>query len=245
MSLFANLTTSGLEESQDRLGGYTLFETDIYVPVIKAAYVTTAGSGAMAVNLLCTIDGKEYKETFYVTNAKGQNYSVNDNQKKMPLPGFTVIDDICLIVAGKPLCEVDIEEKVLNVYDPDLKKEVPKSVPVLIELTGQEVALAIHKQIVNKQVKGQDGKYHDTDETREENAVDKALHPTLKFTVPEARNEQAEPKFWEAWLERNKGKVKNKVKKGPKTPSGPSSGPAGAADSKPAQGSIFGRKNAG
>ena len=36
MSIFANMSSTGLEESQDSLGGFSLLESDIYEATIKA-----------------------------------------------------------------------------------------------------------------------------------------------------------------------------------------------------------------
>lgn len=236
MTLFATLKADGLEEAQDRLGGSKTYETDIYVFTVKAAYASPAASGAMGVGLVLDLDGDEYKETVYVTNKKGENY-FEKNGKKVPLPGFTLIDDICLIVTGKPLASAVTAEKVLNVYNPDQKKEVPTSVQVLTELTGEKIALSILKQKVNKQVKTNDG-YVPTNESREENAIDKAFHPTQKLTVVEAKKGEQEAKFWDAWLEQNKGKTRDRFKE-VKAPNG---APAAAGGAAPARTSMFGPK---
>lgn len=246
MTLFKKLTNDGLEESQDRLGGYTPLDSDIYTGTIKAMYAGHSQGGAMSVTMLADLAGKEYRETFYVTNKKGENFYLNPNDKtkKVPLPGFTIVDDICLIVTEKPLAEQESEEKVINIYDYELKKEVPKSVLMLTELLGQKITLGIIKQIENKNVKQGDD-YVATAETREINLVDKVFHPEMKLTVAEARNGQEEAKFHDAWAERNRGQTRDKrtLKDGAGgTPGAPpkASGSSGAA---PARKSLFGQKS--
>lgn len=249
MSLFGKLTSAGLEQSQDRLGGHSPLDSDVYTVTIKALYAGQSAGGAMSLTLLAELpNGKEYRETLYVTNKAGENFFLNkeDRTKKVPLPGFTVGDDICLIATGKPLAEQDAEEKVINIYDFEAKKELPKSVPMITEAIGQQVSLGIIKQIVNKNVK-QGNDYVATAETREENFIDKVFHPTLKLSVAEARNGQDEPKFQEAWLARNKDQVRDKrtIKDGeagaagqgrpPKAGAAPASGGA-----QPARKSLFG-----
>ena len=209
MSLFGKLTNDGLEESQDRLGGFSPFDSDIYVGTIKAAYAGQSQGGATSVSIIVDMAGKEYRETFYVTNKKGENFFISPEKKKVPLPGFTVVDDICLIASGKPLAEQSTEEKVINLYDFEAKREMPKSVPMLTDLLGQKVALGVLKQVENKNVK-QGDEYVPSAETREINVVDKVFHPEVKLTVAEARNGQEEAKFWDAWSERNKGQVRDK-----------------------------------
>ena len=249
MSLFNTLTTQGLEDAQDRLGGFQPLESDIYTGIIKAAYAGKSSGGAVSVTFLIEMDGKEYRETFYVTNKKGENFFLNkqDNSKKVPLPGFTLVDDICLVTTDKPLSMQDHEDKVIKVYDADAKKELPKSVPMLVDLIGKEVSLGILKSIVNKNEKV-GNEYVPTAETREENTTDKVFHTETKMTVVELKNEKTEPAFWNGWLERNKGNTRDKrtVKDGvagasataPKA--GNSAAPAANA---PARTSLFGKKS--
>lgn len=246
MSLFANLKTDGLEEAQDRLGGFRPLETDIYTGEIKALYAGKSTGGAMSVNLIASFNGQEYRETFWVTNKKGENFFLNkdDKTKKVPLPGFTIADNICLIATGKPLAEVDVEEKTIKLYDSEQKKELPKGVDMIVEAIGQKISLAIFKDTVNKNEK-QGDEYVPTAETREENVSDNVFHPEHKLTVAEARNGQTEAKFWDSWLDRNKGKTRDKrvIKDGqagaPRAPgAAPTAGGAAAAPRK----SLFGNK---
>jgi len=215
MSVFGNLTNDGLEETNDRLGGFNVRDTGAYEATIKVAYAGQSAGGARNVTLVVNLPDGEYSETIYVTNKKGENWFLNQNDKskKVPLPGFTTIDDICLVTTGKPLSEQDSEEKVVKVYDYDEKKELPKSVPVLTELTGKPVILGILKSVVDKNVKNDStGEYEPTGETRDENVIEKVFHDPSKMTVVEARQGATEPVFFEKWLSKNKGIVRNKAK---------------------------------
>lgn len=211
MSLFGKLTNDGLEESQDRLGGYAPLDSGIYTGKIKAAYAGESSQGATSVTVIVDLGGKEYRETLYVTNKKKENFFFNkdDKTKKVPLPGFTVADDICLIVTGAPLASQETEDKVINIYNFDQKKEIPTSVPMLMGLLNQEIKLGIINQLENKSEK-QGNEYVPTAETRNINFIDKVFHPELNLTVAEARNNQDEAKFHDAWEARNKGLVKDK-----------------------------------
>ena len=252
-SLFGNLKSDGLEESQDRLGGFAPLATDIYVGTIKVAYAGKSSGGAQSVSLIVDMPGgKEYRETLYITNKNGENFFLNkqDKTKKVPLPGFTIVDDICLIATGKPLCEQEAEDKTINVYDSDAKKELPKSVPMLVELIGQKIALGILKQIENKNEKDGNGNYVATAETRESNVTDKVFHPEVKLTVVEARQGVETAQFWDGWLERNKGQTRDKrtIKDGagvagkPGAATPPKAGGAPAAGAAPAaRKSLFGK----
>ena len=229
MTMFGNLKTDGLEDSQDRLGGFQPLETDIYTGVIKAFYAGVSTGGARSVSIILAVPGgKEHRETCWITNKKGENFYLNKNDrtKKVPLPGFTIIDDICLCTTGKPLSEQETQDKVLNVWDSEAKKELPKAVPMLMDVVGQNISLGILKVLENKNQKNEaTGEYEPIAETRELNTTDKVFHPEHKLTVAEARNGADKAVFWDGWLERNKGVTRDKrsIKDG-----GGSTGSAGA-----------------
>ena len=246
-NLFGNLTTSGLEETEDRLGGgFKPRETDIYNAKIKVLYAGQAESGAKNLTVVATLpDGKEYRETIYITNKKGENFFLNkdDTSKKVPLPGFTTIDDICLAATGFPLAEQPFEEKVVKIYDYEQKKEVPTSVMVATEVTDKEVSLAIQHVLEDKTKKNdQTGDYEPTGETRELNQIAKVFHTESKVTMAEAR-EGKEAAFWDSWLERNKGQPydKRKAGKGGK-PVSKEAPKAAAGGGGTARKSLFGNK---
>lgn len=221
-NLFSKLKTDGLEEVQDRLGGGGfIIPTNIYKGKIKNFYGGQAESGALSVTLsVIKEDGKEYKETLYVTNKEGDNFFLNpqDTSKKVPLPGFTIVNDICMIVTGKPLSEQDWESKTANVWDKDAKKELPKSVDQAVDVIDQEIALGIELQLVNVTAKSQSsGKYEPTGEDKQQNAITKVWHPEVRMTLVEAQaGEETEGVFWDKWLKQNEGKEidRRKVKGG-------------------------------
>lgn len=255
MSLFSNLKNDGLEESEDRLGGFAALESDIYTGPIKMAYAGKSDSGARNITVILGLPGgKEHRETVYITNKKGENWYVHKDdkdKKKQALPGFTLIDDLCLVATGKPLAEQDAEDKMVKVYDAEQKKEVPKSVPVLTDLIGKEVSVAISKVLENKSVK-EGNEYVATAETRTTNAIEKVFDTETKMTVAEARKGDEKGTFWDAWLERNKGQTRDKRtikdggsagsagRPGSRAPSGPPQ--AGAAQT--GRKSLFGNKSA-
>jgi hypothetical protein len=212
MSLFGNLKTEGLSETEDRLGGFQPWETDIYSGKIKMAYAGQSAGGAQNITVILDLNNKEYRETIYITNKKGENFFLNkeDKSKKVPLPGFTIIDDMCLVATGKPLAEQGVEEKMVKVYDMEARKELPKSVNVLTELLGKEVSVSILKTLENKNEKNSSGEYVPTADTRTVNNIDKVFDTESKMTVAEARNGVETASFWDAWVDRNKGVTRDK-----------------------------------
>ena len=247
--VFGNLTSDGLEETQDRLGGFKTRESAAYTGVIKAAYAgKAAASNAQNVTIMLDLPDGESRETLWVTNKTGQNFFIDkrDNTKKVSLPGFTVVDDICLVTTNKPLSQQVAEDKVMNVYDPEHKKELPKSVPMLVDLIGKTVTLGMLKEIRNKQVKSTaTGEYEDTPETREENLTDKVFHHPSNLTVVEARKGIQTATFFQAWCEKNTGVTRDRrnIKDGVASQGGRPGRPAGApptaADSAAKTSSLF------
>lgn len=247
MSLFGNLKTEGLEENQDRIGGFTRLDTNIYGGTIKVAFAGQSDGGAKNVTLILSLaNGQEHRETVYITNKKGEVFFVpqNDKAKKVALPGFTVVDDLCQVTTDKVLAEQDTEDKVVNVWNSETKKEEPKSVPVLTELTGKPFLVAIRKVLSNKSGPAPD--YAPIADTREENVIEKVFHPELRITVVEAKAGKQEPEFYDAWLKANEGKVsdRRKIKDGDAGTAGrPRSSSAGAPQGGEARKSLFGNKS--
>lgn len=240
MGIFNKLDDTGLEQTEDRLGGYSPFSTDIYHSKIKLAYAIESSGGAAGVVFVADINGREYRETLWVTNKKGETFYLNKNDKtkKVPLPGFEVVNTICIMTTEKPLKEQATEEKMVNIYDYDLRKEVPKSVQVLVDLLGKDVYLAITENLVNKTEKRGD-EFVPIADTRIENSIEKVFHYPTKMTINEATSEKPEATFFDAWSERNSGNQRDRrsIKDGG---SGGTAGApqAGASGSKPK--SLFG-----
>ena len=245
MSLFGNLKSDGLEESQDRVGGFGAIDADIVTGVVKAFYAGKSSGGAHSITAVVTLEGgKEYRETVYITNKKGENFFLNkqDQSKKVPLPGFTIADDFCLATTGLPLADQEFEEKVLNIYDYDAKKELPKGVQVAMAVVGQTVSFGVLKELVNKNEKKGD-EYVPTAETREQNVIDKVFHTESKKTVVELKNGADEAQFWDKWLENNKGKVRDRreIKDGQAGAPGKAAPKSGESSAAPAKKSLFGK----
>lgn len=248
--LFGDMTTEGLEETSDRIGGgRQLFETNTYEATIKLAYAgeATAPSKARSVTILFDIGGQEYRETFWVAGREGLHYYMtkSDTPKKAQLGGFATVDEICLVTTGKGLSEQDAEERQVNVWDNTVRKEVPQARMCLIELHDQVVRLAIQKQQVNKQEKDSNNQYYDVAESREQNEIVKVFEHASKMTVPEARRvqkgEELGTLFFDTWTERNRGKDydKRSIKDGG-TAGKPSQAPAAGAGGE--RKSLFGAK---
>lgn len=223
-NIFGNLSTDGLEEAKDVLGGskFGVLETDVYGGEIKLAYAGQSDRGARFLDVTVALDnGQEYNERLYVTNAQGENFyhpkdksGNRDTSKKNPLPGFTNANDIALLATGYSLGEQEVEEKIANLYNFDQKKEIPTKVPALVSLHGKRIKLAIQKSTELKTRKNDTTNQYEPigdGSTRDTNAIEKVFHDETGRTVSEVTAQQAEGEFLGKWLEKNKGVTRDKT----------------------------------
>jgi len=204
-NLLHNLTTDELKPSKDTLGGFQLLDSNVYATHVKMAYITQSSGGATGIALELSIEGitQTHMETVWVTSKEGKNYYLKDGQKN-PLPGFTLINDLCLLTTEAPLLAQEVEEKKVEVYDWEIKGKAIKSMPVLVDLIGKAVFAGILKQKVNKRVADAAGVYVATAETRDENVLHKFFHCATSQTANE-RQADAEAHFREHWEGRYTG----------------------------------------
>ena len=232
--MFGNLKTEGLEKATDSLGR-GLLDTNRYEAEIKVVYVTKSQKGSMALNVVAEINGQEYRETAYVTNTQGENFYVKGG-KKLPLPSFTTMNDLCLVGAGKSLAEMEPENKIVKIYNFEQKKEIPTEVPVIVELIGAKVGLLINKNLEDKTADTGGGVYKPTGETFEKNSIEKVFDLESGMTVVEATEGKETGEFVPKWVEKNAGKVRDRTDKSAKT------GTPAAAAAGGAKKSLFGKK---
>lgn len=217
MSILANLTTdNSIEPEVDSVGsGFRILDSGLYDLTIETAYVEVSSGGATGLNLSATTeDGATVRQTLWMTSGTakgGKNYYERDGKKNY-LPGFIAARALCLLTVGKEIAEMDVEEKVIKVYDYDAKKELPTKVNMLVDLIGKEITAGILKQVVDKNVKDASGNYVPSGETREENEIDKLFRKRDGMTVAEILNKAEEAQFKDTWLSKWEGQVKNKAK---------------------------------
>jgi len=242
MSLLANLTTDDtIETEKDSVGSGGVLNSGLYPSTISMAYLQKATSGALALVLRAkTQDGREIRSTLWMTSgtAKGcKNYYEKDGVKHY-LPGFNLANSLSLLTVGKEISELEPETKVVNVYSPEAKAEVPTKVDVLVDLLNQEVLVGLIKQTVDKTVKNDTGAYVPTGETREENEVDKFFRARDRMTTAEIRGQTAEASFVDVWSDKWTDKVRNKATGGSGA-SGTAGAPKAAAAAKKPTTSLF------
>lgn len=216
---FASFTTEGMERQADTLGGgKILLPTDVYKLHIKYAYLGESSGGALSITVVGKVNNTDYSETFWITNKEKKHYYMSKNGKKVPLPGFVIIEDMCLFATGKSLHEQSTVDKIIEKYDPETSSMQKASVPVVEGLLDKDVLVAISQVKEFKRKKFDDG-YHTISETTEFNEIEKVFHVDKHLTANEVLKKVEEPAFYTQWLEAKKGKVKDRTKgKSPERP---------------------------
>lgn len=228
MSIFQKVVKKDdVEQVTDNLGGFIL-EADAYELTIEAAYADVSKGGANFVSLHTTTpDGKRYREDLYFTSGtdKGGAYTYERNGKTFYLPGYIQVDHLVTLVNGHDISAIETERKYINKYNPELGREVPTEVDMIVGLQGKKVGATILKNLEDKTIAGDDGKRVKTGETRETNAIDRFYDADTGLTVVESVDGIEEATYVPAWVIKNKGKVRDKTDK--KGGSGAKSGAPG------------------
>lgn len=198
-------------------GGSRTLETGVYDMAIDMAYLDMSKGGAYALNLvLKSMDGSTLRQQLWLTGGttKGQlNYYTDKEGKKQYLPGFNIANALSVLTAGKELGELTPEDKMVSIYNFDLKKEVPTSKPVYTDLIGQLIKVAVNKQTVNKNKKNEvTGAYEATAETRTENEIAHVFSATTGQSMNEFTGGK-DADFLEKWAAANSGKTRDRTKK--------------------------------
>ena len=215
--MFENLKRSEeVQDSGDTLGmSFSVLDSDIYDMTVDMAYIDSSTGGAMSLNLILVNSKYTLKHTLWMTSGESKgckNYYLTKDNKKQYLPGFILADDLSMMTTNTPISDQKPEEKMIKVYNPELKKEVPTAKQVLITMLDKPIKVAVLKQVVDKQTKNSEGRYENTGETREVNEIDKFFHAATGLTVTEAKAGMEKGEFIDQWLEKNKGNTRNRVK---------------------------------
>lgn len=250
MSLLTALATDdSIQTERDSVGAsFGPVDSGLYNMTVSLAYLKVANSGALALALELKSDtGQVVRQDFWMTSgtAKGcKNYYEKDGEKRY-LPGFTMANSLSLLTVGKEIGQHETETKVINLYSPEAKAEVPTKVEMFTELLGKEVIAGVIRQTVDKNVKDGAGNYVPSGETRDENEVDKFFRMRDRMTTAEIRAQAESATFIDTWNEKWAGKVRNKAKGAsgtagaPKPGNGPSVAGNSPATKKPTT-SLFG-----
>lgn len=244
MSILKNLTSdTTIHAEKDTVGGNGgPLESGLYNMTVSMAHINQASSGALGLVLsLKTPDNKEVRQTLWMSSgtAKGsKNYYEKDGEKHY-LPGYIQASALCLLTAGKEVSDMDTETKVIKLYSPEAKAEVPTKVEALTDLIGKEIIVGLIKQTVDKTKKNENtGAYEATGETRDENEVDKFFRAKDRMTTAEIRAQAEEASFINVWEAKHAGKTRVKAKGASGTAGAPKAAAAAPGIKKPST-SLF------
>jgi len=225
-------TSTAIKAERDSLGGSRILESGLVEFNIEMAFLGKSKGGANSLTVhLKSASGESMRNTQWITSgdAKGGKHTYTDkNGDEQYLPGFNIGNAMCLLAGGIELSDVEPEEKTIKLYDFDVKAEVPTKVQVITEIVGKPILIGVVKQVVDKNVKNDQGVYVPGGETREENDIDKLFHAESGLTVAEIIAEVEEPVFRDQWAEKNTGKTRMKAK-GAATGAATAGAPAKAA----------------
>lgn len=234
-------------------GGFKSLPSGIYGFDVLLAYCGKSKGGAKFVQLeLKEVDTDNKRRfTIYVSNKEG---SIKYKNKKTGaleyLPGFLTIDSLCLLTVGKPLVQLQaqIEKKTINLYNFDLKREVPTEVDMLMPLIGQRIKAGILETIENKSAKNPStGEYEPINEKRTINEIDKFFRDRDDKTVGEIVGKKEKAEFIDTWKAKWDGVPNDKYKAVAQAgnsgvPGGAFAG-AGTADSQEPAGTTAGQND--
>lgn len=194
--------TEGVVEAKD----YTAKTVDsgVYTGVIEAAFFGMSNSGARNVTLEVKLEnGFKLTETIYITSgaAKGGKNYYESNDVKKYLPGFILIDHLCLLTTDVPLASQEVDERVAKVYKDGTMQNA--QVQSLVDLIGKPVKLGV---ILLKKAKFADGAY--TSDVVTINTIDKVFDVESSKTVQEIKEEAEEASYIQTWSEYWEGKTK-------------------------------------
>lgn len=239
MSLLKNVKSQeGVEQEKDVLGGAGVLDSGAYPFKVGMAYVAKSEGGA--VGLFLTFKGennKEVRQTLWMTSGdkKGNKNTYQDkNGKDQYLPGYLLANSLSQLTTGKEIGDLEEEEKVINLYSYELKKEVPTKALVLTELLNQDIVVGLIRETVDKTKETSPGskEYVATGETRDQNEIEKFFcgkEDYLNMTLTEVQAKAEKAEFYSKWVEKNTGVTKNKAKGASGTAGAPKAAAGGTA----------------
>jgi len=202
-------------QSIESTGGGFIWESGVYDATVKMVYINQTASEAKWFNVILEKNSgnfSELRENFCIKSgkAKGNKTYYTKEGKDYPLPGYSIANSMCIAVTGEslPKCIESAEKKQVNVWNPELKKEVPAERPVIMSLVGKPIKVAVHQVIEDKTAKNDKGEYVPTGVSRTVNQC-KFFGNAEGKTAEEIEKGEPAARF-DKWAQKNTGTVINK-----------------------------------
>lgn len=206
-----NFGGNDVVENEERIGGWTADESGIQLAMFTEAFLTESKNGAYALNLKSVDkDQNERSYQIYFTNRnKEVFYSDKKTGDKRMLPGYQLINNICLAACGKTFQEVAAasKKKVIDLYDRESRKEIPTETTTYPAMCKKVLKLGVIKISKNKYVKGKE-----VNERVEVNEINMVFRKADDLTPKEASEKAKEPKAYAKWVKYWDGRVKDEFK---------------------------------
>ena len=200
MSAFDDIEISeDIQESGDRVAMAPL-ETDVHDVTITTAYLDETKNGAKSFTLKLRIDesGRQVTITNYYTSgkAKGQSIFYTDSRgTKRFLPGFTVLQDLALLVADCKVKGLETELRAVPIYDFEAGKEVSQKREVIMSFIGKQASLGLLRIMEDN--------YSDPTKSRVITEINKVFQYETHLTSVEKDAGATEGVFIESWKQAN------------------------------------------
>lgn len=196
-----------IQEGEERIGGgWSADESHVKLYGIETAFITKSTGGATAVNLhVATKEGDKRQFTIYISNKKGETFYVDKKtSRKVMLPGYQLVNNICLAATGHGFQEVfkAAKMKTIELYDRESRKEIPQEVKTLVALHKKGLKLGIIKTISNGYKNGKP-----TNDKREGNEIHMVFRKEDNKTPKEHADgveSAAYAKWQEYWIGRDR-----------------------------------------
>ncbi|MGL4616530.1 MAG: hypothetical protein ACRCVV_22085 [Shewanella sp.] len=200
-----------VQDNNESVGGWSADDSGVQAVILTAAYITVSKKGSSAVNFATkNKEGDERNHTIYFTNGKGEVfYTDKKTGEARKLPGYQILDNICLATCGKTFMQVYQAKqiKTIDLYDSESRKEIPTQVPTLPAMCKKLVKLGIIKVSENGFKNGKQ-----TNERREKNEIHMVFIAASNLTPKEAASGVTEPKQYNKWVKYWEGRVKDNFK---------------------------------
>ena len=204
-------------QSIERVGGGGFaWESGVHDTTIKMVYLNQAASEAQSFNIILeNSEGRELRESFWIRSGKtkGKKVYYDKDGKQFPLPGYSLANSLCIAATGESLakCISSAEKKTINVWNSELKKEMPTERPVIMCLVNKPVKVAVHQVVEDKVAKGTNGQYEPTGQSRTVNNCKFFGNADGKTAEEITKNEEAT--MFDRWAAKNTGTVIDKSNK--------------------------------
>lgn len=160
MSFFDDIEVENLGLDEDKVGGGSFAKIDktgFYNMTIEKAYVGEYDSGAKFV-VLSLVDENKAKlswrgivssgrdkgcKSYYMAKDK----SGNETGEKRNLPDYAKLKALDELLTGKTRAYPSLVTGLVDIYDKDLKKEVPTEKLVIQDFIGKQVSVLVKKKL--------------------------------------------------------------------------------------------------